>query len=75
MSARSRQHLKFLVVLLIEAVYFKEPLCIIFLNIAGKEKLSGNLPVFFLYINLSIDVLCCLVPLLRGKKCYSQCSI
>lgn len=66
MSGRSSQHLKFLIILLIERIYFKEPLCII-LNIAGKEKILSRLPLVFIH-NFSIDVLCCVMWLFGGRN-------
>lgn len=61
MSARSSQHLKFLIVLLIERIYFKEPLCII-LDIAGKEKILSKLPLVFIHKSFyRCSVLCSVV--------------
>lgn len=73
MSGRSSQHLKFLTILAIERIYFEEPLCTI-LNIAGEEKILSTLPLVFIH-KFSIDVLCCVVWLFRGKKCCLQYSI
>lgn len=48
MSARSSQRLRFLIILLIESIYFKEPLHVI-LNIAGKENILSQLPLAFIH--------------------------
>lgn len=59
MSARSSQHLKVLIMLLIKKNYFKESLCII-LNIAGKEKILRKLPLVSIHKSFCrCSVLCC----------------